>query len=347
MNKADLNRFFRHGHSCRGAGYLRFLLMFVVCFWNYGFPEPTGIVSDLCGFAAPAFFIFSGFFVLSDEAENRQKQIERKIKRTSLWLLCMIIFYVIVNIAFCMIKHVSVTFTLRTAFGFFAMNLWFLPIGSGIWFIHALLYAYIVIYIAERLHWMKYYKVVMILLFIFMLLSGEFAGLIDFNFLGYSYIPGNWLTRALPYLLFGMFMRENPEFFMEIRPRVNLMLFVLGGALAYGEIHLLSRMGGLIYMGHMVGYGIMAFALCNLALSLPKLPESHIAYYDTALSGLIYAFMDPAYYLIWFAIGESHYSIFIHFGGMIALVLSILLAFSLKESWLAKKCFSRRPIETF
>ncbi|WP_139199771.1 hypothetical protein [Ruminococcus albus] len=50
-----------------------------------------------------------------------------------------------------------------------------------------------------------------------MLLTGEFAGIIHFGILGYQYIPGNWLIRALPYLLLGKILREKSEMLFKIK----------------------------------------------------------------------------------------------------------------------------------
>ena len=46
-----LEDYYESGQPCIRAGYLRVILMAFVCFWNYGFPEPTGIVSAVSGFA--------------------------------------------------------------------------------------------------------------------------------------------------------------------------------------------------------------------------------------------------------------------------------------------------------
>ena len=66
--------YYENKHSCRSASYLRFILMVFVCFWNFGSPEPTGVLNALSGFAIPAFYILSGFFILNENKEVRQKK---------------------------------------------------------------------------------------------------------------------------------------------------------------------------------------------------------------------------------------------------------------------------------
>ena len=58
---------------------------------------------------------------------------------------------------------------------------------------------------------MKHYKKVLIVTALISLFLGEFAGIIRFNFHGYTYIPGNGITRALPYMLLGRFLYEKRE----------------------------------------------------------------------------------------------------------------------------------------
>ena len=94
-----------------------------------------------------------------------------------------------------------------------------------------------------------------------MLLMGEFAGVIGFNFLGYPYIPGNWLTRALPYLLLGRLLREKRESLLNIPKFIHIIQFVIGGGLVILELFVLARNDLLLYKGHMMGYGVMALVV--------------------------------------------------------------------------------------
>lgn len=341
MNSTELEQYYDDGHRCKGAGYLRFILMAFMCFWNYGFPEPTGVLSAISGFAAPAFFILSGYFVLVEDMEKRQKKTERKMKRSILFLAAMIVLNIIVNVIVCLIKNISVTISKRIIFNFVVLNLWPLPIGNSIWFIQSLVYAYIIIYIADWLGLMKYYKAVMIMTFVFMLFTGEFAGIIHFNILGYRFIPGNWLTRALPYLLLGKYLREKSEILFRINNWIYAILFVAGAGLSVGEIILLGKTGFLVYQGHLIGYGIMAVAVCGMALSNPEANRSRITYCGTALSGIVYLLIDPIYFIIGLVMKNINISFVQYFGGIAALLLCIVISFIMSESFIARAFFTR------
>ena len=327
MNSEELTEYYEDNEGCAGAAYLRFLLMAFVCFWNYGVPEPTGFLSAASGFAIPAFYILSGYFILTADPKERQAKVVRKIKRTLKWFAILFAVYLAFNAALFLINNISVGVSKRTVFNFAVLNLWPLPVGSNIWFIQAMLYAYIVIFIAEKLRLMRFYKIVLALTIILMLVTGELAAIVRFHFLGYYYIPGNWLTRALPYMLIGLLLREKRERLFEIKNVIYIVIFIAGGVLAIGEIILLGRTGFLIYQGHMTGYGIMAFAVCALAIKHPMMPITAISYHDTLFSGLIYALMDPVFYILGLTLGRSDISLVSRFGGLMSYGICIITVF--------------------
>lgn len=309
------------------TGYLRLILMLFICFWAFGCPEPTGIVSSLSGFAIPAFFILSGYYVLDTKREVRMEKVLRKIKRSALCFAFVFLFYVLLNVPVLLLNHMVLAFSKRMIFNFLVLNLWPLPIGDNIWFIQAMLYAYIVIFILDKLKLMKFYRILLVILFIFMLLTGEFAGVIHFsNPLGYAYIPGNWLTRALPYILLGKLLRDKKKTLMNIKFWKYLIAFVVGGGLVILELYLLSVTNTLRYPGHMIGFAIMAVAVCGLSISIPLGTANRVIHFDSAISGLIYILMNPVFYVLAFFLGASHPDFVGLLGGIVAFIVSVLVA---------------------
>ncbi len=309
------------------TGYLRLLLMLFVCFWAFGCPEPTGIVRAISGFAIPTFYVISGYYVLDTKREERMAKTLRKIKRTALCFGVVFLFYVVLNVGLMFLTNSTFIFSKRILFNFVVLNLWPFSIGENIWFIQAMLYAYIVIFILDKLKLMKFYRILLIILFIFMLLTGEFSGIIRFsNPLGYPYIPGNWLTRALPYILLGKLLRDKKKALMNIKFWKYLIAFVIGGGLAVLELLILIWTGCLRYEGHMIGYAIMAVAVCGLAISIPLGTGNRVIHFDSAISGLIYILMNPIYYLIVVFLGASHPDFVYYIGSATALIASVIIA---------------------
>ena len=308
------------------TGYLRLILMLFICFWAFGCPEPSGIVRSISGFAIPAFFVLSGYYVLDTKREVRMEKVLRKIKRSAICFAFVLLFYVAINVPVMILYHMTFTFSKRMLFEFVVMNLWPLRIGDNIWFIQAMLYAYIVIFILDKLKLMRFYRILLVILFVFMLLTGEFSGVIHFNFLGYPYIPGNWLTRALPYILLGKLLRDMKEKLMEIKFWKYLIAFVVGGGLVILELLILVWTGTLRTEAHMIGYTIMAVAVCGLAISIPIGVGNRVVHFDTAISGFIYVFMNPVYYALIIFFGAMSPKFFSILGGVAAFLVSFILA---------------------
>ena len=308
------------------TGYLRLILMLFVCIWAFGCPEPTGIVRLLSGFAIPAFFILSGYHVLDNKREERLEKTLRKIKRTALCTAFVLLFYVALNIALIFLFQMKVEITKRVVFEFLVLNLWPLPIGDNFWFIQAMLYAYIVIFIADKLKFLRFYKIILVILLLIMLVTGEFAGAIRFSIFGYPFIPGNWLTRALPYILIGRFMREKKKSLMKVQFWKYLIAFLVGGGLSLIEAQGLSILGVLNYQGHMIGFGIMAVAVCGLAISIPIERPNRVIHFDSAISGLIYVLMNPVYYGLALVLISRYPDFVTMIGGIAAFLISFGLA---------------------
>ena len=308
------------------TGYLRLILMLFVCFWAFGCPEPTGIATSLSGFAIPTFFVLSGYYVLDNKRDVRMEKTIRKIKRMALCFAAVFLFYVAINVVLVVLHFMNFAFSKRMLFEFIVMNLWPFEVGNSIWFIQAMLYAYIIIFIADKLKLMKYYKIFMIVLFVIMLLTGEFAGTLRFNIFGYPYVPGNWLTRALPYILLGRLLREKKRSLMKVQFWKYLIAFVMGGVLVIAELLILAWTGCLRYEGHMIGYGIMAVAVCGLAISIPIYTPNRIIHFDSAISGLIYVFMNPVFYILAISLSDRYPKFVILLGGLTAFLISFGLA---------------------
>ena len=106
------------------TGYLRLILMLFVCFWAFGCPEPSGIVTSLSGFAIPAFFVLSGYYVLDNKREIRMEKTLRKIKRSALCFVIVFLFYAAINTVLIILKFMTFTFSKRALFEFLVLNVW-------------------------------------------------------------------------------------------------------------------------------------------------------------------------------------------------------------------------------
>jgi surface polysaccharide O-acyltransferase-like enzyme len=175
-----------------------------------------------------------------------------------------------------------------------------------------------------------------------MLLTGEFAGLVGFNFLGYAYIPGGWLTRALPYLLLGMFLREKKDKLKNLPAWEYVVLFFIGGGLTVLEMYLLVRTGKLVYQAHYIGYGIMAVAVCGFAAVKENMQKNQLSMHGESFAKRVYAFHNPVYYALFLFVMDrvpQNAGAFKFFGGLIVYLVCLLIcvAISLVKMMIPQK----------
>ena len=316
----------------RGADTLKFLLIPFICFWSFGFPDGQGIVSSLSGFAVPAFFILSGYFVLGQDKDVRRVKMKRAIRRAFITFAVMFVCYFAINIALMTADGVNWREELlskRILFNFLVLNVWPFAVGSNIWFIQSLLYVYIFLLLADSWGWLRHYKLLMGLSMLFMVAAGELAAVLNFHILDYAYIPGGAVTRALPYVLLGMLLREKTKRLKAVRGWVYILVIVLGAGLAFGEIYGLSRMGKLVYQRHMVGYGVMAAAACAWAVSRPAMKRTFFSVHGQSYAKRTYALANPLYYgimIVTSMTARRYMEIVSLFAGIAVYVLCMLIS---------------------
>ena len=301
-----------------GADRLKLLLMPAVCVLSFGLPGTIGsAVRDLCRAAPLAFYILCGFFVLDEDDDERHEKLLRAIRSTGIFFLVLTLFYLGLNALVFTLQGVDWLGdvpTKRVLFNFVVLCVWPFQTGECLWFIQSLFYAWVLLWLLD---WKGHLPFLMLPLFILttvlMLLSGEFAGLIKLNLLGYSYIPANAVTRALPYLLLGALLRRHSDRLFLINP------LLWGG----------------VYVGHMIGYGLIAFSLCCIALAHPEEELGAVFRHARCLSRFIYAFHQPIGFFLpplLTLFGERPASLVLNFGGV------AVFAFTLLPALLAGAC---------
>ena len=317
-----------------GADRLKLLLMPAVCVLSFGLPGMIGdAVRDLCRAAPLAFYILCGFFVLTEEEEERRKKLQRAIRSTGIFFLVLTLFYLGLNALIFTLEGVDWVGSVlrkRVLFNFVVLCVWPFQTGECLWFIQSLFYAWVLLRLLDlRGHLPVLILPLFLVTTILMLFSGEFAGLIHLNVLGYTYIPANAVTRALPYLLLGALLRRRSERLFLTNPLIWGGLLILGMILGLVEILLLSYTGKLVYVGHTIGYGVTALALCCIALVHPEEELGGMFRHARCLARWIYAFHQSVGFflpLLLSVFGEKVASVVLSFGGIAVFVCTLLPA---------------------
>ncbi|MBQ0083184.1 MAG: hypothetical protein KBS52_00245 [Clostridiales bacterium] len=254
---------------------LRVILMLIMCINLFGFPGAIGnFIQSMCNFVSIAFFIISGYLVLRPD-KDRLKRIARSIKHCAIAFFILAAVYFVINAVyyyFLGINIFAIMANKRFWFNFLVMNVWQFDIGGSIWYVQALLYAYIIIYVLDKLKLLKFDWLIFIIFMIFTIVSGELSGILKWNILGYSFIPGNFLTRALPYVLLGNIIHRNIDKFLKLTFLKCLIGIIIGFLLMILENGVLDKFGFTGYYGHLIGMPIVAFFACIPAFTKKDRP---------------------------------------------------------------------------
>ena len=337
--KLKLSEFYNSRKISNHVNVVKFLLMPFVFLALLGFSiaGTVGVyISSISNFAALSFFIFCGFFTLVPDRERRVRKLKRGIKRSWLFFLILFVAYFAINVIYLAYANalkflISPEFLqIRTFFDFLVLNVWPLPMGNSIWFIQALAYSYLFFFLAEKFKLSKIYIPLLVVLLVFMLLSGEFAKLVGFPYFGYRYIPGGWLTKALPFMLIGMLLRRGIDKLARIPRFVYIITFFAGIGCAVGERLLLEKLGQFVYSGNAIGYAIMAISVCLFAVTLPDIGPIFLGSHGGNYARRMYALCQPVYLLLWVvvtAINEEFLSTLAELASVICFAICFALAF--------------------
>ena len=292
---AAVNEFDHYGY---GADRLKFLMLPLVCLLTFPLPGFAGsLLQQFCRFVPPAFYILSGFFVLTDDPDIRRKKLGRATLHSGLFFLFLFVFYLGLNAAWFTLQGVdwiSGVLTKRRLFNFLVLCVWPFETGECIWFIQSLFYGWVILLVLDRIGLLEPCGWVIMLLTVgLMLVTGEFAAAFGFRWHGYSYFPANALTRALPYLLLGFLLRRHSAALFSYHPGFYIGLFVFGFAASLAETFLLYRAGMLLYEGHTIGGGIMAVCACCYALADPEPSGARIFRHARIYAKWVYALHQP------------------------------------------------------
>ncbi len=311
---------------------MRLLLMACSILYTYGIYLLLGDINNaLFGFSFPALYIISGYLVLR-KSENIEKRILRTVGRTAICLV--ILFAVYLGLSLLAEWDTTVTAITSKAFwvNFFLLGDFNLPIGFPIWYVQALLYAYIIIYAIYKLKLLKFDIYIAALCLIVTVLTGELAGVIGFNFFGHTYISGNFFTRALPYILIGCFIHRKKNFFADLKTKHFCIIILAGFVLSVAEYILLSVTGTKVYVSHLLGMGLVAVAVCVFVFNSSGLRIRSEALQLLSRYELMIPFFisSPIYYfLVKFVQSQNEQSVYeiAAFIGIIVAVLSFMVLF--------------------
>lgn len=265
---------------------------------HYNFPGDLGLsVKAFSRFGVPVFFIISGFFFMSDGKIDDTKTVRKLLHIFKLavgsglfYAVFTVVSYNIVDSAWTMRAFAVEKLTADRIVKFFLTNDPFA--WPHLWFLLALLYCYLF-----ALLFMRSEKSIVCMLFSIPVLVVLHNMLQEFGGCGVLktslkliptdnrlYLQSLFIFRALPFFLFGIFLRRNEERVKKI-PFDKIALgvcFVLGGCIAVVERYHFNEEQ--FYIGNY----IMVLALCIYAIKKPEGHNKVLRYIGKELSLYVY-----------------------------------------------------------
>jgi len=200
-----------------------FACIFVVLM-HCEFPGVTGVaVQAISRFCVPFFFMVSGYFCfrpLLQQADNENVEdvigngynsliIKKKVLHITKIVLCASLFYLAFSLLQQALFH-NQDFSVSKVqlASWLVLNKPFI-IAGHLWFLFALLYAYIFYGLLERFNLRKFAYILAAVLFVVYICLAQGAHLAGF------YVPNpfyrNWLVEAFPFFMLGHWVHENQD----------------------------------------------------------------------------------------------------------------------------------------
>lgn len=307
---------------------LRLVCILLLIPASFGLPFASfSYIQPILYFTQPMLFTLYGYILF----RNGRVNYAGYIRKLLIVFVLMLVVYLPLSLQYrwLMGESLSSMFRKRRIFEFVVLNIWPSPPGAPIWMVQSSLYALIILAVLDKLRLLKYDRLLCVLLFVIAFLIGEGAGLIRFSFLGYSFIPGNFLTRALPYILLGKLLGERGERLAALPPFVLLLGIAVSVVLCYAELFGFSALGKLVYSTHLVGYIPLCASLLILLTQPGPIPEAMIIDRIHRNAGfVIYAVYSPAAYgLLLYAMKYRNEAV-LNGVGLLTLVGCILIGFA-------------------
>lgn len=250
----------------RCLDFIKGLACIGVVFMHCTFPYPYGqVISFICKFAVPIFFMTSGYYAYNMDTQHVADSLKRKIKHILIILLCSEGLY-------CLIACISLG--LKGKFEYWGNMLTLKKVALAIffnasiyngtlWFLYALLFGYILLYVIN--HFKGYrlaYTIVPVILLGHIILRTVLKKM-NVEWYDVMYFR-NAIFYALPMILLGNLIKRYEEKCCEVSNN-RCITAIIGGIIITFIEYFLSRQVLDFYCGTLItAYFLFIFALKNM-----------------------------------------------------------------------------------
>ena len=241
--------------------FIRIVASFFVVLVHVHLPIPHAYYTMAWArFAVPVFYMINDFFLFrgTDDKQGRLKNIKSTFLKIGRITLFTVLFYVISDTLVCLIQGQHPLEWLLSEINIKTLTELLLFNHTDflchvVWYLLAYIYVLGILYLLVRFNLLKRVWFLIPFLITANILMGEVIKLEWFY-------QGNWLITALPFILMGIYLRDNPDFYKNISKPV-LWIMILGGSL-------ITLVESLLHYGQVLYLGTIATAIGLFILGL-------------------------------------------------------------------------------
>lgn len=256
-----------------------------IVFMHSNFPGDFGLFMYSLGkFGVPIFFAISGFFLYKNESskeEIRSKLKKRIIRVSFLLLLSFIIYFTLDAVTSCtgdnsinFGEYLARVFHWKKFIFFFALNY---PFTNGIhnWFMIALIFSYLIIYLFPNLFFKNDKFLYAICSLIVILLIFRYVSLATHMQIFGVELANEWMCRSwfdigLLFICLGIVLKKKEDVLKKISMRTTVIMLFLSLAIMVTEQMLLKKLLGQYHSYYFGSIGCVIFMI-TLSIKKPSL----------------------------------------------------------------------------
>lgn len=217
--------------------FLRCIFAFMVVYLHTHYW--TGYPMDLCRCAVPGFMAMTGYFIYSVDYKEQQQKVLKSAKHHLIIYAWSLSLYIFLTIRFWINNQDFSALSLDSLVSFlFYAELDFLYFGFHLWYLHAVIYALLILWIFSKLNCLKW----LVWFSPFFVVANLEVVKNCLGSLGSYHLP-TYISYGVPYLAIGMAIKRNEnslrKFPIYFFPALILCFLIL----LYIEGHTLADMG--------------------------------------------------------------------------------------------------------
>lgn len=261
-----------------------FIAACLIIFIHIHFPNPFGtLINGLARFGVPLFFTVSGFYLIKPDMDKEalRKKLKTRILRVLKLLIFSFVIYFILGLIISVFgsraegigEYLKNTFSWKSILLLIVCNN---PLVQTVnWFMIALIYSYLIIYIFADLFlhkdWIKYLLSSLLIFWIaFRMIVCQFNLSLFGIDLSNRVLYGNWFCNGLLFISFGMILNKYKDKLINIPYKVLITLLVLCFLIQPLELYIFDYKLHYV-MSYFLGNILCVFTIISLSIKNPNI----------------------------------------------------------------------------